>query len=246
VSTQTWQSILERVEQQAAQAGLDLAHPFAVGWFNGGVEETERLQDFGSSASLGILLGNSRAVWPVFMQRVEADPKLYQAAHPLDTYVEQTAALLLAGLEPIRAHAYFAHVTRPRAVPMQRLAEAVGFAGLGPVQLSIHPRLGPWFAMRIVLVVDVPGPGGAPPAVERPCQGCSRPCVAPFQRALESSEALGVRPRVVSRRAVAEHAERWIAVRDACPVGRGFRYGEQQLAYHYGYGRSAAMSRKAP
>ncbi|HKY38962.1 MAG TPA: hypothetical protein VJN18_23650 [Polyangiaceae bacterium] len=227
-----WQEVVERVTAGSQAAGLDLVHPFAVGWFNERVSEAERLDDFNSSGSLGILIGNSRELWPPFTRCLETDPELARAAHPLDRHVEQTTASLLAELEPIRARAYFAHVTRPRAVPMQRLAEAIGFAGLGPVQLSIHPQIGPWFAMRAVLVVDMPGPHSGPPALERPCQGCSQPCVAPFQRALASSEAL-VRPRVLSRRAVAEHAAEWIAVRDACPVGRDFRYSEDQLAYHY-------------
>jgi methylmalonic aciduria homocystinuria type C protein len=25
----------------------------------------------------------------------------------------------------------------------------------------------------------------------------------------------------------------WLAVRDACPVGRSARYAEEQIAYHY-------------
>jgi cyanocobalamin reductase (cyanide-eliminating) / alkylcobalamin dealkylase len=226
VTRGAWQEAVERVTAGSQTAGLDLVHPFAVGWFNERVSEAERLDDFNSPGSLGILIGNSRELWPPFTRRLETHPELGRTAHPLDRHVEQTAASLLAELEPIRARAYFAHVTRPRAVPMQRLAEAVGFAGLGPVQLSIHPRIGPWFALRAVLVVDILGPQGGPPALERPCQGCSQPCVAPFQRALASAAEL-------TARSVAEHAEKWIAVRDACPIGRDFRYGEDQLAYHY-------------
>jgi hypothetical protein len=80
--------------------------------------------------------------------------------------------------------------------------------------------------MRIVLVAHVQGPSGEPPALEHPCPSCSQPCQAPFERALKSS-------RELTQRAVAEHASEWIATRDACPVGRDLRYGEQQLAYHY-------------
>ena len=228
MSGSVWREVVERVTAGSQTAGLDLVHPFAVGWFNGRVAETERLDDFGSPGSLGILIGNTRALWPVFTRLLQTDAAMRQAAHPLDKHAEQTATALLNELQPLAARAYFAHVTRPRAVPLQRLAEAIGFAGLSPVQLSIHPRVGPWFAMRIVLIVDAPGPGGEPPALARPCQGCSQPCIAPFQKALASSAEL-------SQRAITEHAIEWIAVRDACPVGRDFRYGEDQLAYHYHY-----------
>jgi len=226
VNANGWPEILERVTANVHAFGLDLVHPFAVGWFNERVDDAERLEDFGSPGSLGVLLGNSRALWPAFTRRLGSEARLAQAANPLDSYVEHSVAALLEELAPLQTRAYFAHVTRPRAVPMQRLADAVGFAGLGPVQLSIHPRVGPWFAMRAVLVIDVAGPSGEPAMLERPCQGCSQPCVAPFQRALASSSEL-------SARSIADHAQEWIAVRDACPIGRDYRYGEDQLAFHY-------------
>lgn len=31
----------------------------------------------------------------------------------------------------------------------------------------------------------------------------------------------------------AEDWRRWLAVRDACPVGRAHRYSDAQIAYHY-------------
>jgi cyanocobalamin reductase (cyanide-eliminating) / alkylcobalamin dealkylase len=31
----------------------------------------------------------------------------------------------------------------------------------------------------------------------------------------------------------------WLAVRDACPVGREHRYGDDQIAYHYAKRRDA-------
>jgi len=47
--------------------GFDLIQPFAVGWYNDAVDESLRLPDFGDSGRLGLLVGNSRALWPVFL-----------------------------------------------------------------------------------------------------------------------------------------------------------------------------------
>jgi hypothetical protein len=226
VSASDWSQIAERVAKSSEAAGLDLVHPFAVGWFNERVSEADRLHDFGNPFSLGLLLGNTRALWTPFARSLQLAAARGQGAHPLDSYVEQTATALQAELAPLEMCAYFAHTTWPRTVPMQRLAELVGFAALSPVQLSIHSRVGPWFAMRVVLIIDVPGPSWEPAAPVRPCRGCSEPCVEPFRRALALSSDL-------SQRSVTEHAADWIAVRDACPVGREFRYGEDQLAFHY-------------
>jgi methylmalonic aciduria homocystinuria type C protein len=119
-----------------------------------------------------------------------------------------------------RRHAlYWAHQTSPRALPIQRLAELVGLASLSPSHLSIHPLYGPWFALRAVAVFDVDGPDEPAPALTSPCVQCDKPCLPALERALPLR--------------VEEHAGAWIAVRDACPVGRASRYGEEQLRYHY-------------
>jgi methylmalonic aciduria homocystinuria type C protein len=89
-----------------------------------------------------------------------------------------------------------------------------------------------------VLIVDIDGPQSAPPDPVRTCLGCTAPCLAPFERALAASAPL-------SDSSIAEHAADWIAVRDACPVGRDFRYGEDQLAYHYRAERQRILP-KAP
>jgi methylmalonic aciduria homocystinuria type C protein len=32
---------------------------------------------------------------------------------------------------------------------------------------------------------------------------------------------------------IAVHADAWIDVRDACPIGKGARYSDAQVRYHY-------------
>ena len=67
----------------------------------------------------------------------------------------------------------------------------------------------------------------AAPAIAAPCD-CARGCAARRSRAaLDGGRARGT---------TAELRERWrlwLAVRDACPVGRAHRYSDAQIRFHY-------------
>lgn len=232
VSEAEWQEIASRVEAACAQNGLDLVHPFQVGHYNASVAETERLDDLGRPDALGLLIGNTRNLWPAFTRSFQTDATLASGGNPLDTYVTTRLTRLLAAATTHPTRLVFTHVTAPRAFPIQRLAESVGLAGISPSHLAVHPLHGPWFALRAVVVVDVAGPAETSPDLPRPCRSCSAPCLPALAHALAASGS------PLSSAAVALHAAEWIAVRDACPVGKGSRYGTAQLAYHYAPARS--------
>ena len=239
MSAPEWQLITTRIASAAGHAGLDLVQPFNVAHYNAGVPEGERLDDLGGSAfsgALGILLGNTRRLWPAFTDAYARDAALVTSAQPLDTYIVTRVTALLADATAARTQLVFAHVTTPQAFPIQRLAERVGLAAVSPSHLVIHPVHGPWLALRAVAVIAVAGPEAAPKAVPRPCLGCQAPCVSALQR------ALAVSGEPLSSASVAQNAAAWIAVRDACPVGRGSRYGDAQLAYHYAPDRSRLVA----
>jgi hypothetical protein len=231
VSELAWQSITTRVATAAARDGFDIVHPFNVVHYNAAAPASQRLADHGRRDALGILIGNTRQLWPAFTRAYAADSTLRSAPQPLDTYAVGRLTAALAEASTARAQLVFSHVTQPHAFPIQRLAERVGLAALSPSHLAIHPLHGPWLALRAVAVVDVSGPAEAPPPVARPCQTCSAPCVPALERALAASGT------PLSSAAVVAHAPAWIAVRDACPVGRASRYSDAQVAYHYGMAR---------
>lgn len=99
------------------------------------------------------------------------------------------------------------------------MAEAIGFAALSPSHLSLHPEHGPWIGLRAIVIAERPYEGPARPPLPRPCDGCERPCMGALDEALARGDAASWRD--------------WLAVRDACPVGRGSRYGAAQIRYHY-------------
>ncbi len=165
--------------------GFDLVHAFDAhaaahepGW--------ERLAN---GPRLGLLVANTRALWPIFSARRRAEP------HPLDRYTERSLAAAFPD-----APVYFAHVAEAGAfLPFTRLAVAVGLAALAPSHLVIHPIYGPWIALRAVVTLEGEPPTRTP--IAKPCR-CGAPCERALAAALSSTDWRA-----------------WLAVRDACTIG---------------------------
>lgn len=230
-------ALQHELRAQLFDVGFDLCASFVVASQLPGVDfHFERL---GFEQPLGVVVGNTKRLWPHFTRWRELTR--FQGLRPLDHYVQiqvsaaVARALACVGLPP-RWSAYFSHRmdyslcdgARVGPVPIQRLAHLAGLASLSPAHLSVHPRVGPWLALRAVLVLPCEGSPSSAPR-EQPCGGCrDRPCEGALARALA--------PRLDGEPLSA----RWIAVRDACPVGRKWRYDTPQLRFHY-----AALDRGA-
>lgn len=181
-----------------ATAGFDIAHRF------------DPRGRFETTHSLGLLVGNSRALWPRFVEAMR-DPSLAELAHPLDHYTETSLTQAFPGAPILFGHRRY----NGAFVPLQQLAVATGLGAMADSHLVIHPRFGPWFALRAVILVDGAAPTSAP--VPKPCV-CGDACPMALKAALTSSGP--------------ETWRAWLAVRDACSLGSE-RYGEDQIRYHY-------------
>lgn len=152
----------------------------------------------------GLLVGNTRALWPKFREVAHT-----LGGNPLDTYTERVLAREFPG-----ARVWLGHRRYDGAfVPLQRIAEASGLATFAPTGLAIHPIYGPWFALRAVVALE-----GAPVvrAPIAPVCRCERACLDALAAARAGSDWRA-----------------WLAVRDACPIGREHRYSDEQIRYHY-------------
>ncbi len=226
-TTTGWRQVANAMAERCRPSGLDLLQPLQVGWYNGVVDAEFRLPDFGRAESLAVLVGNTRMLWESFLDGMQRDPQLRAADNPLDSYVvREVGAAILSTPEP--REICWAHETTPHAVAMQRLAQVAGLAFLAPSHLSVHAVYGPWIALRAVVVFDLNGPSGTPREAVNPCDDCDRQCMAAFGQAVTAAG-----PTVRTHDALAEHWSHWVAVRDACPVGRQHRYSDAQIRYHY-------------
>ena len=226
--TITWRAATRELRAKLGAAGLDLVAPLQVGWYNGRVEQAHALDDLGHPGHLALVVGNTRAIWDPLVAALGRDLALMAEAHPLERYVEAAVTRAVAALG---LSAQVRHAHQPPVFSVQALALAAGMAARSPVHLCAHPVHGTWFGLRAAVVLALRGPQRQPPD-PGPCGQCPAPCVTPFQ------EAVGVlgstsRYHQTVERPDSEAYLRWVAFRDACPVGRDSRYSEPQIRYHY-------------
>ena len=189
-----------------AKAGFDVLHPFDAHAVARDVGIPLLVDD---ERRCGWLVANTRALWPRLLAARAADAALAASDDPIERYLEQTCAALPD------ARVVFAHQRYDGTfVPFQRIAVAAGLGSLAFNQLVIHPTYGPWIALRaVVLTRGEPITLALPP----PACDCGDRCRAAFDRARQPESTW----------------RDWLAVRDACCVGRVHRYSDNQIAYHY-------------
>ncbi|HHH28385.1 MAG TPA: hypothetical protein ENK57_08580 [Polyangiaceae bacterium] len=201
-------AIVDHVAARCRQEGLDLTHGLSLEWLDEGIRE----QIPGSIPdALGLLIGNTRAIWP-FVRRAR------RARHPVDEHCERVIEDAVVELD---ARVYYAHRRYGGAyLPFQRIAHQAGMLHLSPSHLSLHPVHGPWVALRALVVLEIPAPAQPATSAPDPCTPCDAPCMIALERARDGRDD-------------SDAWRRWLAVRDACPIGRASRYSEPQIAYHY-------------
>jgi methylmalonic aciduria homocystinuria type C protein len=212
-------------------AGFDVLGAVSVGAYNSTLSMQEagfRLPDLRDERDLVLVIGSTRRLWPLFLEAY-ATTSLGSDAHPFDAYSRTHigAAVARIGRElGLRDRVRYSFDRAPEAVAIQRLASLAGVGEVGPINLCIHPAHGPWFSLRAAVMFDVEGP--APRVPDPTCSVCAdRPCVAARAKVLTQSEG------VFDGAAVRSNWLNWLAMRDACPVGRTARYSEEQIRYHY-------------
>jgi len=186
-----------------AAAGFDIAHAFDAA----AAAREPGLALLAGDERLGILIGNTRALWPPFTEAMR-DPALAAERDPLERYTERCIDAAFSG-----APIYYGHRRYGRAfLPLQHIAVATGLGALAPSRLVIHPVWGPWFALRAVVVVAGDPPPRAP--IAQPCC-CDASCGEALARAQRSTDWRD-----------------WLSVRDSCSL-RAWRYSDDQIRFHY-------------
>jgi hypothetical protein len=232
-----YRHVTDELAKRLDAAGFEVLGAVHVGAYNQTLPaqlEAYRLPSLRSDHDAVLVIGNTRRLWPLFLHAYETDG-LRAEAHPLDAYSRQhigKAAAVVAEDLGTRHAVRYSFDPPPNTVAISRLASLAGVAEASPVGLCVHPDYGPWFSLRAAVVFDVQGPSVTP---SRPtCSACtSRPCLPARDELLRTCGSS------YDRRAFLENWRTWLAMRDACPVGRSVRYSDQQVRYHYLKDRAA-------
>lgn len=208
----------DEIARRCADAGIDLSSVTTARAYDEVVDRPFRLG--AAPEATVIVLGNTRALWPHLERFVRERGALDD---PVDSYVMHTVRAATADVDDV-LDIRFSHEPPPRRIAIQRLADRAGLAWLSPSHLCVHPEYGPWIALRAAVVlgrplVDVP-------AAARPPCDCAANCMPRLHDAIAAGEP-------ASNAEMVAHWQLWLAMRDACPVGREHRYGEEQIRYHY-------------
>lgn len=198
--------------------------------------DAELLPDVaGRPATAIIVVGNvGGEMWPHFRG---ADPGGTPADDALDDWTRSC-------LQPIadRFGAVYLHPSDRPYRPVQRWAVAADVVEPSPIGLLVHPEFGLWHAYRGVFVVadaiadaTVDATAVAPDGPGSPCLTC------PDQPCLTTCPVDAIGPGRYDVEACRGHvaggsdpacATEGCAARVACPIGVGFRYGPDQMAFH--------------
>ncbi len=171
-----------------------------------------------------LLIGNAgAAMWEAFAPHIDA------AQNPLDRWTKRV-------IDPI-AEKFGARAVYPfgaEAPPFQRWAQRAETLYASPLGILIHPEHGLWHAWRAALLfaerLELPARSDAP----SPCESCAeKPCLSACPVGAFNGSSYDV-PACAAH--IARPEADCLAVgchaRNACPVGREWRYAEAETRFH--------------
>lgn len=203
----------KKIIDHLKKTGMDIIEPFPIGWYNEIVTMENQLPSFSNDQDLGVLLGNTKNFWPLFLKYLEENPKTFELENPFDHFVEILLEDSLNQLD-IESKIKYGHIQDPEFLKIQKLASLIGLAYFSETRLSIHPQFGPWFSLRAVVVFPLSYTGKEAHEAKNPCNDCESRCLLVMNKKKENWKD-------------------WLAVRDSCPLGREYRFNEDQIEYHY-------------
>jgi hypothetical protein len=229
---------VEAARGHLARGGLDVAGALAAPAYDAIAGPPWRIEAVAPGARAVIVVGSGgRRLW----ERFRAAPEATLERDPLDAYCARLLAEAAALAGPGTRWALYGEQRGGEFPPLGRLAQLAGLGAPSRLGLLIHPRFGPWLALRALLYLPGtigPGPGTieadaarARPAPFDPCTGCPAPCATACHGGAVTSTGLDGVACARTRGALRACASDCDA-RLACVVGREHAYTAEQRAHH--------------
>lgn len=177
-----------------------------------------------------ILIGHlGRDFWDALQRRG------MHGAQPVDQFVSERVAAWMA--DELPCHQWQQVFPGPAPVGLQRLGMLAGWHHASPFWVGVDAEWGSWFAYRAVLLTDTALPITPRRETVSPCESCvEKPCIKACPAGALASEQSGpwrLQVCLEHRKQPASSCLDRCLARNACPVGEPYRYGDEQIAYHY-------------
>jgi methylmalonic aciduria homocystinuria type C protein len=234
---------LASLQADLAAGGVDVVHKLNATWYNTCIATAELglspLPTFGhKNGPLVLLLGNTKAVWPLFLTWLGKQPDIENTVDPFDTYISSVIVPAVATHINRDHEIFYPWEGGERLVSMQRVAVAGALCYLdNDTHLAIHPQFGAWVAFRAVLVLDFPASDLGDVPSKLGCllsdeeKAAARMAMA---AALQVSDEANLCTQLHGANGIKTDVRMaWAALRDCVKTGREYRYSEAQLNYHY-------------
>ena len=187
-----------------------------------------------------ILIGHlGRDFWDALQRRG------MHGTDPVDQFVAERVAAWMA--EALPGHAWHQVFPGPVPVGLQRLGQLAGWHQASPFWVGVDAEWGSWFAYRAVLLTDTVLPVTPRREAGSPCDRCvDQPCIRACPAGALASGPSGdwrLQACLDHRKQPGSSCLDRCLARQACPAGERYRYGDQQIAYHYLHSMRAIRER---
>lgn len=202
------------------------------GWLAPEPEVAPLLADGRPAAGICLIGNAGGGFWPVFQTWWQAHP---ESDHPLDDWSKSVINPIAASLG--------AEAVYPSDRPWQPFQQWAMLAeGLrpSPLGLLIHPEFGLWHGYRGALLFGstewTDATGSGTDISLHPCDACTaKPCLSACPVSAFGADSFDVdacRGHLATEAGQKGCVVSGCLARDACPVGREYRYGEVQIQFH--------------
>ncbi len=220
------------VEAALVSAGLNARGVLSARRYDALVPEAWRSSALLPAArSILVLASGGRAFFEAFRRSPEARRG---GPDPLDTYTRRRVEALSDELSRSgeASRAAFAFERRGGVyADFVALARAAGLGAPSRLGLLVHPRFGPWLALRALLLTERAVPETPERADFRPCEGCPAPCAAACHGAAVAPGGFDAAACAATRgREPACHLR--CDARRACVLGPEHAYAAEAEAHH--------------
>ena len=215
--------------QALSVSGFEIVHAFPLDVLSESCRNT-----FDSSASCGILVGNTRTAWHPFLLWLNQQPDWKTITNPFNDFSEHIIQTQSKHTFT-NAHILWTHETESYIIPAQKIAHESGLAFRSAGQFNIHPQFGAWFALRALVLLCESSPKKT--QVHNPSSDdIEKQAFKIFQNLYENLQ------NNTDIKTMQYHWEEWLALRDLYEIGKEYRYTEAQIQYHYTHNKQILNS----